>query len=199
MAITHQPQDTPTTTTMPIYRSINIALHSQFDIEALPEYQPASTEHYLARGITGFVPEYIDDTTSTCSVYVPVLPGSTFWIDYSVSPPVPAGHFFLFKLHINGAHIVNWSTGKEEGWKGKTMFGLFESVGEKGRKITEKRVLCFTPPDREDGKWKDVADVFDPTARIEITVHRAHGRKRIEREIQQYKDTEHATNGKGIE
>jgi hypothetical protein len=181
------------------YRSIDIGLHSQFDIETLPEYQPDPRDHYVARGITGFTPELIDDKSSTCSVYVPVLPGSTFWIGYSVSPPVPAGHYFLFKLYINGAHIMSWSTGKEEGWEGKTMFGLFESPeDEYGRKRIEKRVLCFTPPDRMDKNWKGSADMFDETARVEIRVHRADGRKRIERQVQEYGQTAHAKNEKGI-
>jgi hypothetical protein len=181
------------------YRSIDVGLHSQFDIETLPEYHPGPRDHYVARGITGFTPELIDDRTSTCSVYIPVLPGSTFWIGYSVSPPVPAGHYFLFKLYINGAHIMNWSTGKDEGWEGKTMFGLFESPeDEYGRKRIEKRVLCFTPPDRKDKDGNSSADMFDETARVEIRVHRADGRKRIERQAQEYGQTAHARNKKGI-
>ncbi|KAF1843124.1 uncharacterized protein K460DRAFT_418247 [Cucurbitaria berberidis CBS 394.84] len=185
---------------MPNYRSINIALHSQFDVETLPEYYPAPKDSYIARGITGFVPELINNDTSTCSVYMPALPGSTFWIGYSVSPPVPAGHYFLFKLYINGKHIVSWSTGKENNWRGKTMFGLYERPeDEEGKRRVEKRVLRFTPPDRKDKKWKDVTDVFDENACIEIKVHRAHGRKRIERELEEYKKTQHAKKGKGVD
>jgi hypothetical protein len=187
-----------TATTMH-YRSIDIGLHSQFDIETLPEYHPDPRDHYVARGIAGFTPELIDDKTSTCSVYVPVLPGSTFWIGYSVSPPVPTGHYFLFKLYINGAHIMSWSTGKDEGWEGKTMFGLFESPeDEYGRRRIEKRVLCFTPPDRKDKNSKKGADMFDETARVEIRVHRANGRKRVERQAEEYENTQHARNEKGI-
>ena len=178
---------------MPTYRSINIALHSQFDVETLPEYYPTSKDEYISRGITGFIPEFIDDITSTCSVYVPVLPGSTFWIGYSVSPPVPSGHFFFFKLYLNGAHIVSWATGKDESWQGKTMFGLYERPeDEHGKKRAEKRVLCFSPPDKEDREWRYVVDMFDEKACIEIKVHRASGRKRIEREMDEYK-TPHST------
>jgi hypothetical protein len=167
------------------YRSIDIGLHSQFDIETLPEYRPDP------RGTSGFTPRYIEEKTSTCSVYVPALPGSMFWIGYSVSPPVPEGHYFLFKLYINGAIIMSWSTGKEEEWHGKTMFGLFESPeDEDGKKRIEKRVLCFTA--------KDSVDVFDETARVEIRVHRADGRKRVQRQAEEYKDTKHAKTGKGI-
>ncbi|KAF1834758.1 hypothetical protein BDW02DRAFT_630140 [Decorospora gaudefroyi] len=181
------------------YRSIEIALHSQFDIETLPEYYPDPREHYVARGITGFTPELVDDRSSTCSVYVPVLAGSTFWIGYSVSPPVPDGHYFLFKLYINGAHTMSWSTGKEEHWQGKTMFGLFETPeDEDGKKRIEKRILCFTPPNSKDKAGSAVADMFDEKARVEIRVHRANGRKRIERQTQEYSKTQHAKDGKGI-
>ncbi|KAI4915254.1 hypothetical protein J4E85_010378 [Alternaria conjuncta] len=166
-------------------RSIDVGLHSQFDIEKLPEYRPAP------RGNSSFTPEPVDEKTSTCSVYVPALPGSTFWIEYAVSPPVPEGHYFLFKLYINGAHVVSWSTGKDEEWQGKTMFGLFESPGDGGdRKKFEKRVLCFTT--------KDDVNAFDETARVEIRVHRAHGRKRVERQAEEYKQTEHAKTETGI-
>lgn len=185
---------------MPTYRSINIALHSQFDIEALPEYHPNSKDYYIASGITGFVPDFVDDARSTCSVYIPVLPGSTFWIDYSVSPPVPQDHFFLFKLYINGEHVVSWSTGKDEEWKGKTMFGLFESnKSVDGKSGLQKRVLCFTPPGKIDGKRRDVANTFDQAARIEIRVHRADGRKRVERSTYQYQETQHAKNNRGVQ
>lgn len=184
---------------MPTYRSINLSLHSQFDIETFPEYPPEAKESYLARAITGFIPDLIDDTTSTCSVYVPVLPGSTFWISYSVEPPVPTGHYFLFKLYINGAHIVSFSTGKEDGWEGKTMFGLFESSeSSEDRKRVEKRVLAFTPPDSRDHMWKDVADVHDKTARVEVRVHRANARKRVERVFEEYTKTPHAKHSRGV-
>jgi hypothetical protein len=181
------------------YRSIDIGLHSQFDIETLPEYRPEPRGDYTARGIAGFTPEHIDENSSTCSVYIPALPGSTFWIGYSVSPPVPAGHYFLFKMLINGAQVMSWSTSKEEGWKGKTMFGLFECPDEGDvKKRFEKRVLCFAPSNRKEMGRNDTVDMFDETARVEIRVHRAKGRKRIERQAEEYGKTQHAKNGRGI-
>ncbi|RMZ66462.1 glutaminase a [Pyrenophora seminiperda CCB06] len=177
------------------YRSITIGLRSQFDIETLPEYYPGPRNDCIARGITGFTPEFVDNETSTCSVYVPVYPGSTFWIGYSVSPPVPEGHYFLFKLYIDSIYVTSWSTGKAENWQGKTMFGLFETAeDENGKKRFEKRVLCFTPP----VNGTDAVDAFDETACVEIRVHRADGRKRVERQAEEYKDTQHAELGKGI-
>ncbi|KAF2024938.1 hypothetical protein EK21DRAFT_104302 [Setomelanomma holmii] len=183
---------------MPSFRSINIALHSQFDVQTLPEFYPLPPEHYISPGICCAAPQLVDDATSTCTVYIPTVPGSTFWISYSISPPVPEGHHFLFKLYINGAHILSWSTGKDADWRGKTMFGLYErSETEEGKPKVEKRVLCFTSPSNLASGW-DVQDLFDERACMEIKVHRAHGRKRIERELQDFNQTEHARNAKGI-
>lgn len=59
------------------------------------------------------------------------------------------------------------------------MFGLFggEDNGE-GRRI-EKRVLCFAPLEK--------SRTFDEKNCVEIRVHRAHGRVRIERNFGEYK------------
>ncbi|KAF3040718.1 hypothetical protein E8E12_007015 [Didymella heteroderae] len=170
---------------MPTYRSINIALHSQFGIEPIPEYNPPPSpfapfpDHHA-------ITSHVNDATSTCSVYIPALAGSQFWIAYSVSPPVPEGHYFLFKLYIEGENVVNWSSGKEDAWMGKTMFGLFDAGNGK---TIEKRVLCFSAPDKE-GRVRDGS--------VEIRVHRANGRKRIERVTKVYGETGHAKREGGI-
>jgi hypothetical protein len=185
---------------MPEYRSIDFGLHSQFGVERLPEFDPLPPEHYTSRGIVRTVPNWVDEASSTRSVYIPVLPGSSFWISYVVSPPIPDGHYFLFKLYINGTHVVSWSTGKEEGWKGRTMFGLYERAeDEDGKKRVEKRVLSFTSPDKKTKVWDDVKDAFEDNMRMEIKVHRAHRRARMEREMEEYGRTEHAQNAKGIQ
>lgn len=184
---------------MPTYRSINVELHSQFDVETLPEYAPQPQSYYESQGISDKVPASIDDETSTRSVYVPVLPGSQFWISYAVSQPISADQHFLFKLFINGAHITSWSSGKNEGWKGKTMFALYEREDAEGKKMVEKRALRFTPPDQDDGEWKDVINAFDEEAYLEIRIHRAHDRKRIGREFEQYEKTAHSSRRRGIE
>ncbi|KAF2020412.1 hypothetical protein BU24DRAFT_469180 [Aaosphaeria arxii CBS 175.79] len=184
---------------MPTFRNIIVELHSQFDIEVIPEYFPRPQSHYDERGITARPPALVDEEASTCSVYVPVLPGSQFWISYHIEPPVPDEQLFVFKLFINGAHIVTWSAGKEEKWRGKTMFGLYKSKeggGNEGR--AEKRALFFTPP--EQGKiWNDVADVFDPDAFIEVRIYRASGRQRVARELQEYTKTPHPVFKRGID
>lgn len=185
---------------MPTYRSISVELHSQFDVETIPEYFPLPQTYYEARGMEGKAPPLVDDKISTCSVYVPVLPASQFWISYSISPTMPVDQQFFFKLFINAAHIVSWSCGKADGWKGKTMFGLFEKEdGEDGKRRIEKRALCFTPPDREDGRWKDVTDAFDKGAHMEIRVYRACGRTRVAREMEDFAKTPHGMTRRGIE
>lgn len=180
---------------MPEFRSINFELHSQFDVERIAEIDPFPQEHYTSRGVVRTVPKAVDDVSSTRSVYVPVKPGSMFWIRYSISPPVPDGHYFLFKLYINGTHIVSWSTGKEDGWAGKTMFGLYERPeDEDGKKRVEKRVLSFTTPEVDD-----VKDPFEDSMRMDIKVHRAHGRARIDRRMEEYSKSAHAQDAKGIQ
>ncbi|KAJ8117526.1 hypothetical protein OPT61_g1285 [Boeremia exigua] len=177
---------------MPTYRSINIALHSQFDIETLPEYYPLPHSPLINPSLDQppESPPLIDDATSTCSVHVPILPGSIFWISYSVSPPVPQGHYFLFKLYIDGEKVTSWCTGKEDDWAGKTMFGLFEGVGGvEGKRKVEKRVLCFRAPD-ENGRVEGGC--------VEIRVHRASGRKRVEREVPAFGETGFARSARGI-
>ncbi|KAF1999756.1 hypothetical protein P154DRAFT_620700 [Amniculicola lignicola CBS 123094] len=184
---------------MPTYRSINIELHSQFDIETLPEYFPRSQAYYTKQDITATIPKLIDDQTSTCSVYVPVLPSSQFWVSYSISPPVPEGQQFLFKLFINGAHVVSWSCGKEEEYKGKTMFGLYErELDDEGKKRVEKRAFFFSAVG-DDGNWKGVKDIFDLDACVEIHVHRAHGRRRMVREIEEFTTSSYSKKARGID
>ncbi|KAF2259252.1 hypothetical protein CC78DRAFT_621214 [Lojkania enalia] len=185
---------------MPTYRSINIELHSQFDVETIPEYCPRPQNYYTERSVYSRVPTLIDQEVSTISTYIPVLPGSQFWISYFISPPVPDEQHFFFKLFINNAHIVSWSCGKNDGWKGKTMFGLFErEEPEDGKKRFEKRVLRFTPPNKRDGEWEDIIDAFDQDAHLEIRVHRARGRRRVARETEDSTKTPHGSDGRGIE
>ena len=183
---------------MPIYRSISVKLHSQFDIETYPEYIPRSQSYYFDRGLEppANPPVFDDEQASTCNVYVPVYPNSQFWISYAILPPVPRDQHFLFKLYINGAHVVSWSTGKEEGWTGKTMFALCEMEDDAGKERVERRILLLTPP--KDGRWGDVDNVWDEKSCLEIRVHRALGKKRVERKVVEYETTEHGRNERGI-
>ena len=79
------------------------------------------------------------------------------------------------------------------------MFGLYERPEyEEGKRKVEKRVLCFTPPDKNSKAWEDVKDPFEDRMRMEIKVHRAHGRTRVEREMEEYGKTQYARGAKGI-
>lgn len=176
---------------MPTYRSISVVFNSQHDTQILPEFCPVSSDNT--------VPALVDEATSTCSVHIPADPGCAFWINYRVLPPVPADHYFLFRLYINGAHIANWSTGKAEKWKGKTMFALYERAeDEEGKKGVEKRMFCFDSPPKEEKGMRGKSSLSKEKNFVEIKVHRAHGRKRVERELQEYKKTHHAKSPKGI-
>ncbi|PVI04027.1 hypothetical protein DM02DRAFT_669400 [Periconia macrospinosa] len=184
---------------MPVYRGIAITLHSQFNIDIFPEFPARPQAFYAERGIAKKVPELFDEASSTANVFVPVFPGSQFWIAYAVRPPVPEDQQFFFKLFINGAHIVSWATGKDEDWKGKTMFALYERDDGDGKKRVEKRALCFTPPDGGYGQeWTDIVDPFDESAMIEIRVFRAHGKKRVERNVVQFEKSEYAKQVRGV-
>ena len=72
------------------------------------------------------------------------------------------------------------------------MFGLFESPENKeGKKFVEKRSLFFGDVKKSVGN--------DPTAYMEVRVHRANGRKRITRQLEEFEKTFHALHGRGIE
>lgn len=183
---------------MPTYRGVSVELHSQFDIETFPEIHPREQSYYDRRGIAYDAPLFTDERSSTCNVYVPVFAGSQFWICYQVDPPIPDSQYFVFKLFIDGSQIVNWSCGKQQRWRGKTMFGLFElpeGEGDDGKKRIEKRVFRFSAADQGG----PVVGAFDQNAYMEIRVHRARGRKRIAREVEPYVSTPHSKGVSGIE
>lgn len=70
---------------------------------------------------------------------------------------------------------------------------------EEGKRKVEKRVLSFTSPDKDGSAWNDVEDPFDENMGMEIRVHRAHGRRRVERELEVYKETQHGSAARGME
>jgi len=72
------------------------------------------------------------------------------------------------------------------------MFGLFESPENKeGKGFVERRSLFFSDAKKSVGN--------DPTAYMEIRVHRANGRKRVTRQLEEFEKTFHAKHGRGIE
>ena len=166
---------------MPTYRSITISLVSQFDILVIPEYEPPKTplDPFLN------APTLVNADCSVVSVYVPTYPSSQFWICYSISPPYPPNILYYFKLFINGNHIVSWGCGKEDGYEGKTMFGLF-SPGPSPfpHSEIERRALCFGPNHSNSSvfTWDNLNDV------LEVKVFRSKGRKKIAPKLEEFQN-----------
>jgi hypothetical protein len=190
---------------MPTFRSINLELRSQYDLDPIIEFLPPTSPPKVApQGLDTYLAmreiKKLDEKTATCSRYIPVFPSSQFWIAYSIDPPIPPAAYFLFKLFINGIHVVSWGCGPKDGYKGKTMFGLYErpeQEGANGRKRIEKRAMFFGG---KDDKGKEVQwDMNDPSAMMEVRVHRAKGRRRIARKFEQFGKTFHASHARGIE
>lgn len=162
---------------MPTYRSITLSLISQYDILTIPEYAPPKT----AVDPFSNAPTLISPDNSLVSVYIPTYPSSQFWLSYSISPPHPPNLLYYFKLYINRQHVVSWGCGHDDGYKGKTMFGLYDSGhGTPLSPGLERRVLCFTS-DLENGRMPDtLSDV------MEIKVFRSKGRKRVRPTVQEF-------------
>lgn len=127
-------------------------------------------------------------------VYTPTYPGSQFWISYAASkttlvpvaaagqdmqqlPAATATGFLYFKLFVDGTSVVSWGVGENQGWKGKTMWGLCKgSAGAEtweGFGTLEKRGLFFAARD-------EVSQEVEGGACLEIRVYRARGRKRVD-------------------
>ncbi|KAL9603283.1 MAG: hypothetical protein Q9219_001306 [cf. Caloplaca sp. 3 TL-2023] len=161
---------------MPAYRNITINLVSQFDILNIPEYEPpAAVDDPFTTS-----PTLINNSLVSC--YVPIYPLSQFWLSYSVAAPHPPKALYYFKLFINGAPVVSWGCGEENGFKGKTMYGLYDSgerwMGEPG---VEARVFNFTS---ESTTTHPLNDSLGQA--MEVRVYRARGRKRIKPDIENF-------------
>ena len=170
---------------MPTYRSITLCLISQFDILTIPEFAPPSTPNDPFSN----APTLIDPEHSVVSVYIPTYPASQFWLSYSISPPNPPKLLYYFKLYINGKHIVSWGCGEEESYKGKTMFGLYDSSQGNGalkQSLFERRVLCFRPETRS--VQSEVPE--NPSDFMEIKVFRSKGRMRVKPELHEYQSSQ---------
>lgn len=160
---------------MPSYRSITLSLISQYDILTIPEYAPlrASSGDPFVQSSN---PVLIDAAKSLVSVYIPRYAGSQFWLRYSISPPHPPRALYYFKLFLNGTEIVSWGCGKEDEYKGKTMWALDDTgVRWMGERAIERRVLCFGPDEDAIVKPDKVED--DLAQVMEVRVYRAKGRK----------------------
>ncbi|CAO1599843.1 hypothetical protein XANCAGTX0491_003554 [Xanthoria calcicola] len=160
---------------MPVYRNITINLVSQFDILNIPEYAPPATPDDPFSP-----PAFADNSLVTC--YVPTYPLSQFWFSYSISPPHPPKALYYFKLFINGASIVSWGCGEKDGFKGRTMYGLYDSGGRwMGMPDVAARAFTFVDDATTQRSMSNtLAQV------MEIRVYRARGRKRIRPKLEDF-------------
>ncbi len=164
---------------MPNYRSITISLLSQFDVLTIPEFSPpaVANDPFVAS------PTLISSDQALVSVYIPIYSSSQFWLNYSISAPHPPKALYYFKLYLNGACVMSWGCGEEDGYKGKTMFGLYDSGAVFfGQRVIEKRTLSFS---NENGFVPDHT-VDDPKDVMEVKVFRAKGRKRIKPAVEDF-------------
>ncbi|KAI9720845.1 MAG: hypothetical protein M1812_002684 [Candelaria pacifica] len=171
---------------MPTYRGISLSLISQFDILALPEYAPPTTS--LTSLDSTSLPEnptLLVESQALVSVYSPTYASSQFWLRYSISPPYSASLYY-FKLYLNNKLFVSWGCGEQEGYCGKTIFGLFDS-GESwmGTSGVEKRVLYFAR-EKDEALTAETTDLGDI---MEVRVFRARGRKRIRKSVEKLDDS----------
>lgn len=161
---------------MPTYRSITISLVSQFDIMSIPEYAPPTAPKHS----TPNLPVLINPEHSLVSVYIPTYPSSQFWISYSISPPHPPRALYYFKLFLHGSCVVSWGCSEEDGYRGRTMFAMFDT-GEidKDQALLERRALSF---------GVETVNATD-TKFMEIKVYRSKGRKRIQPQVRGFRET----------
>lgn len=136
---------------MVVDRGISLSLHSP---ESLNTLTPHALEEYLLP--SGNID---DDPPNTTIRYVPVLPGSSFWLSYRILVLPPPGldtKLYVFKLFFGFTHLVTWSVDgdaakSEQQWKGRCMFGLFADPTiidntNGGRRAFQKRAFAFAPP-----------------------------------------------------
>lgn len=182
---------------MPTYRNITIQLHSDTTdgkLETtqfwLSKRQPQLTENQVvlelapptsSRHSSDQCPTPLlqDDVNACVSVYVPIHPKALFWLSYKIEPPPVDGTFYVFKLFVNKKEIATWCCDAENNFKGKTMFGLFDTNETvEGSKVLEKRVFRFGPADsRVVG---NLSGDKDEDRFLEVRVCRANVRKRVD-------------------
>lgn len=172
---------------MPTFRGISLSLVSQYDAKSLPEYPPPISHasyvpnnraaHNDSSLIGGKAAKFIPPHHPVVDVYVPSYPSSQFWISYEVAPSasntLPPTRFFYFKLSLNGEDITSWAVGKQDSWKGKTMWTFAEGMMDRrGRQRPERRGFFFKHPQTPSTRYEEGV--------LEVRVFRSRGRRRME-------------------
>lgn len=160
-------------------------IHTPFALQGLSEIAPTE-------GISDRSPakQFVDESRCRVSVFVPVMPQAQFWISYNVEkPPIePEGIFYVFKLLVNGQPLVTWCCGEEEGWRGKTVFSLYdaEQDGAAGGAGMQKMCFHFSKQD-EDGLDEQASEYTGEQERcVEVKVCRANVKIRVPRDLPRY-------------
>ncbi|KAI6825010.1 hypothetical protein KC340_g13962 [Hortaea werneckii] len=133
-------------------------------------------------GVSGTV-YYLDPALRTVDVSIPIYASSQFWIVYACPEPFfgirPENNvqvrYYFFKILVRGQCIVSWGCGEEQGWQGKTMFGLVSSGSSfERRRVVEKMGFFFPPYFSEAYDGPERAD----TVAFEVQVFRSWARRR---------------------
>lgn len=166
---------------------IRIALRSQYDIRRIPEYSLPNAHATRGKSLPLHIPMSRLNTKSSHSssangahdvshpspvaeVYIPLLAGSQFWIVYNIETlqdPLTNVNYYFFKLFAQGRCVLSWGVGEQDGWRGKTVFGLYDGGEDwRGRKMVERHGLHFGSEDGGEGFF-------------ELKVYRCRARKRV--------------------
>jgi hypothetical protein len=181
---------------MPTYRDISINLKSQYDALTIPEFTPplsvfatpprrlrttesffSFSEHKVSH-LENHLPGSFSSPRPSriTTVYVPIYPGSQFWIHYAC--PEAEGRFYYFKLFVRGQCVLSWGIGDEDGYQGRLAFGVYDGGEDfEGKKVLEKRAFFF--PTADAGARK--------SGSFEIKVYRSHARKREAPKYEKFK------------
>lgn len=193
------------TTNMPCLRGIELSLYIQPDSILLPEFPHPDASSVRVVSLSeaikrvgendavdpGSESPHIQKTAPRASVYVPSMPGSQFWIQYTVHRPPEPSCYLFFKLFINGRNITNCGIKPDtvsgtitralfepsDRWHSKQNGTLFKRSG------IESRSFCFSP-------GPDAIAAADDGGLIEIQVFRAKSRRRNTPQLAQHRDQE---------
>ncbi|TID24011.1 hypothetical protein E2P81_ATG02319 [Venturia nashicola] len=171
---------------MPDYAGISMKIHTPFALQGLPEIAPTDEISHRSPAT-----QFVDESRCCVSVFVPVMPQAQFWISYNVEEPPtePEGIFYVFKLLVNGQPLVTWCCGEKEGWRGKTMFSLYDAEQDDAAGGAGMQKMCFhfSKPD-EDGVGEQAPEFTGEQERcIEVKICRANLRIRVPRDLPKFK------------
>ncbi len=164
---------------MPTFCAVNTELASQFDAGLIQEFAPVTGDKTTSSGDSASKSDanivFVDKAKSLMSVFIPVYPGSQFWLAYTITGQVPPGMIYFFKFFIKDKHIVSWGITEEQNYAGKLMFKLDQARRSRGGTsgVMVRYVLRFAAQKPSNGEPMEVDDF------LELRVYRSHGRKPV--------------------